>query len=375
MTSSLYPRLAGLELRIEGYRLEPRAVEVSTGFTRVTTTVVLEGGGTRGMGEDVAYDAEDHESYPEALDLAGGWTLDGLSRRLEGLNLFPEPPVRETARDYRRWAFESAALDLALRQAGVSLGAALGREYSPVRFVVSTRLDPRLWLAIDPGLEFKLDPEPDWTPGRMRELAATGRIRVLDFKGYYSGTPVDLDPDPELYRRVAEAFPEAILEDPAWNEGTAAALAGHEERLAWDAPIHSAADLDELPVPPCFVNIKPSRFGTLGRLLECLDVCHERRIACYGGGQFELGPGRDQIQALASLFYPDAPNDVAPPGYNAPEPAAGLPKSPLAPSAKPRGFALGSPAPCNRSGQAPVRAGTEVSAAEDSALGKARGSC
>ncbi|MGH7573207.1 MAG: hypothetical protein ACREMK_15395 [Gemmatimonadota bacterium] len=337
----LYPRLAGLDLRIDGYRVERRSVDVSTGFARVTTTVVLEGDGTRGKGEDVAYDAEDHDRYPENLDLAGRWTLDELFRRLDRLDLFPRPPVRETTPDYRRWAFESAALDLALRQAGTSLGAALGRDYRPVRFVISTRLDPRRWLAIDPGLEFKLDPEPGWTSERMQELAATGRVRVLDYKGYYSGTPVDLDPDPELYRAVAEAFPEAILEDPAWNDRTAAALAGHERRLSWDAPVHSAADLDGLPVPPRFVNIKPSRFGTVRRLLECLEVCRERGITCYGGGQFELGPGRAQIQALASLFYAEAPNDVAPGVYNAPEPAAGLPKSPLAPPLEPRGFSPG----------------------------------
>lgn len=340
MSPPFYPRLAGLELRIEGYRLERRSVAVSTGFTRVTTTVVLEGDGDQGEGEDVGYEAEDHEGYPEALDLAGRWTLHELSRRLDGLDLFPRPATRGTSPDYRRWAFESAALDLALRQIGASLGEALGREYGPVRFVVSTRLDPLRWLAIDPGLEFKLDPEPDWTRERMDELAATGRVRVLDYKGYYSGTPVDLDPDPELYRQVAEAFPEAILEDPAWNDGTATALAGHEQRLAWDAPIHSAADLDDLPVPPRFVNIKPSRFGTVRKLMECLDSCRERGIVCYGGGQFELGPGREQIQALASLFYADAPNDVAPVGYNAPEPSTGLPKSPLVPARNPSGLAF-----------------------------------
>ena len=338
MSSTLYPLLAGLELRIDRYRLERRSVDVSTGFTRLTTTVVLEGDGARGQGEDVAYDAEEHEGYPEALDLAGNWTLDAFSRRLGRLDLFPRPPVRDASRDYRRWAFESAALDLALRQAGISLGEALGGKYDPVRFVVSTRLDPRRWLAIDPGLEFKLDPEPDWTPESMRELAATGRIRVLDYKGYYSGTPVDLDPDPELYRQVAECFPEAILEDPAWNDRTAAALAGHEGRLAWDAPVHSAEHLDALPVRPRFLNVKPSRFGTLRRLLDCLDVCRDRDIVCYGGGQFELGPGRGQIQALASLFYPNAPNDVAPKEYNAPEPVSGLPGSPLLPPPSPKGF-------------------------------------
>jgi hypothetical protein len=58
----------------------------------------------------------------------------------------------------------------------------------------------------------------------------------------------------------------------------------------------------------------------------------------YGGGQFELGPGRGHIQYLASLFHPDAPNDVAPGGYNEREPQAGLPVSPLGPAAAPTGF-------------------------------------
>jgi hypothetical protein len=49
----------------------------------------------------------------------------------------------------------------------------------------------------------------------------------------------------------------------------------------------------------------------------------------YGGGQFELGVGRPQIQRLASVFYPDGPNDVAPSEYNAGGPRPGLPQSPL----------------------------------------------
>jgi hypothetical protein len=58
----------------------------------------------------------------------------------------------------------------------------------------------------------------------------------------------------------------------------------------------------------------------------------------YGGGQFELGPGRGHIQYLASLFHPDTPNDVAPGGYNDPEPVAGLPTSPLPPAPSAVGF-------------------------------------
>ena len=49
----------------------------------------------------------------------------------------------------------------------------------------------------------------------------------------------------------------------------------------------------------------------------------------YGGGQFELGPGRRQIQRLASVFYAEGPNDVAPSEYNEGAPREGLPPSPL----------------------------------------------
>lgn len=333
-----YGRLAGLPLRVDGYRLERRAVEVSTGFERVTTTVVLEGDGAVGEGEDVAYDVEDHEAYPDDLPLAGSWTLDELSRRLDGLEFFRRPPERDTSRDYRRWAFESAALDLALRQGATSLGEVLGRPYRPVRFVVSTRADIDGWLEVDPGLEFKLDPTRDWTAETIADLAATGRVRALDFKGYYTGTVVETPPDPALYRAVAEAFPQAILEDPAWTEATARALAGHEERIAWDAPIHAAGDLDAMPVVGRWINVKPSRFGTGRRLFDALDAFAGRGLSAYGGGQFELGPGRPQIQALASLFYADAPNDVAPGGYNAGGPRPGLPTSPLEPAGEARGL-------------------------------------
>ena len=58
----------------------------------------------------------------------------------------------------------------------------------------------------------------------------------------------------------------------------------------------------------------------------------------YGGGQFELGPGRGQIQYLASLFHPDGPNDVAPGGFNEPEVPPGLPSSPLPVAVEPTGF-------------------------------------
>jgi hypothetical protein len=86
------------------------------------------------------------------------------------------------------------------------------------------------------------------------------------------------------------------------------------------------------------VNVKPSRLGGLRPLFAAYEHCEEHGIRMYGGGQFELGVGRGQIQHLASLFHADAPNDVAPGGYNDVEPAAGLPASPLPVAASATGF-------------------------------------
>ena len=326
---SLWDSFADLEVRIDDHALQRRELVVSASFTRVTTTVVLEGDGEAGEGEDVTYTAPDHDAFPDVM-LAGTWTLAGYSEHLDDLDLWPGgEPQMDASTGYRRWAFESAAVDLALRQAGRSFAEVVGRSSRPLRFVVSTRADIEPYRALDPTLEFKLDVEDDWDRGLMERLAATDRVRVLDLKAYYRGTSVDLVPDPELYRAVAESFPDVVIEDPWLEDGCRDALAGAEERLSFDAPIHAWADVGKLPFEPRWLNIKPSRFGTLRGLLECLERCEEHGIRMYGGGQFELGPGRGQIQRLASVFYSDAPNDVAPSEYNDGPAREGLPRSPL----------------------------------------------
>lgn len=325
-----WERLSSLELDVEEFATERTSVDVSPEFTRVSTTVVLRGGGAEGRGEDVTYTGEDHGWFPQ-LDPHGKTTLAHLSSAFDGLRLFDGEPKMAASLDYRRWAFESAALDLALRQNGLSLGSALDREYRPVRFVVSTREDAFAWLAHNRDLELKLDPESDWERSFMERLAATRRVRVLDLKAYYRGTVVDLPPDPQLYAAVAEIFPDALIED-AWLEGACGdVLRGEAARLSFDAPIHSVDDVDALPLRPGWLNIKPSRFGSVARLLECIEHCDAKGIRLYGGGQFELGVGRRHIQVLASLFYADGPNDVAPGEYNAGGPRPGLPRSPLQP--------------------------------------------
>ncbi len=331
-----YSQLAELPLAIERYELERLEQSVSRGFSRVTTVVHLHGGGEEGVGEDVTWYAEAHNEHQAAgavLPLEGSWTLESFSAALE----IPEP--------HRRWAYESAALDLALRQAGHSLAEAVGREPRPVRFVVSAALgdEPSVapllrWLELYPGLRFKLDPSSKWDDELVAELAGTGTVDTVDLKAFYRDPAVDPPPDLALYRRVAEGFPQAWIEDPALTPETEAVLKPHLERITWDAPIHSVADVEALAFRPRTLNSKPSRFGSLEGICDFYDYCEERGIGLYGGGMFELGPGRGQIQYLASLFHPDAPNDVAPGGYNAAEPQAGLPESPLEPAPAPTGF-------------------------------------
>jgi hypothetical protein len=344
--SALYERVAGLPLVIDAIELESASFEVSAQFTRTTTTVKLRGGPsgrTRlvGAGEDVIYDAQEHQpDYLARVDLTGSWTIDSFSKRLGQEDLFPRgEPAQAAYRDYRRWAFESAALDLALAQSGRSLEELLGREARPAHFVSSTRTASLAgWLKLYPGLRFKLDATADWTDELVTSLASLGKVDVVDLKGAYHGTSVDNPADPALYRRVAELLPDTWIEDPALTPETDAVLAPHRERITWDAPIHSWADVEALPFPPRCLNSKPSRFGSLERLFEFYDRCAERGIALYGGGQFELGVGRGQIQLLAALFHPDGPNDVAPGGYNESSPRAGLPTSPLARPAARAGF-------------------------------------
>jgi hypothetical protein len=344
---STYDLVSNLALQIDSYELEGLRVDVSPEFARLTTVVRLQGGGHEGIGEDVTYGADDQTALQEegpTLPLKGSHTLDSFSQLVDRLGLWPSGPSLEQFRPYRRWAFESAALDLALRQAGVSLAGALEREPKPVRFVASMRfgdpasVDPlRAWLDLYPDLRVKLDPTGSWTEPLIAELVATGAVDILDFKGAYKGTPVDQPGDPTLYARIAIAFTDAWLEDPDLNEETDPVLEPHRDRITWDAPIHSVSDIVGLPFPPRTLNFKPSRFGSVQALFGAYNYCADKGVVMYGGGQFELGPGRGQIQYLASLFHANSPNDVAPGGYNA-KPAPGLPTSPLAPRPSETGF-------------------------------------
>ncbi|MDQ3572602.1 MAG: hypothetical protein M3383_07060 [Actinomycetota bacterium] len=348
-----WAKLRDMPIEVSGYEFEANDYEYSPEWTRGSTLVKIQGGGHEGVGEDVVYEVLDHIANRDLgprFDLTGTKTLGELCERIGGLDLFEGAPAeREPSVYYRRWAYESAALDLALQQNGIALHEALGRDPKPLRFACSTRLTSfgdeggSSTAAISkrleryPGLEFKLDPENDWDADLIAQVAEMASVQILDLKGYYKGTVVEVETDSELYRAVAEAFPDAWLEDPDLTVETREVLAAHADRVTYDAPLHSVADIREL-APRRAINSKPSRWGSLEELFAVYEHCERSGLAIYGGGQAEVGPGRGQIQYLASMYHADTPNDTAPSGYNDPSVPAGLPTSPMDPVPADKGF-------------------------------------
>jgi hypothetical protein len=345
-----WPTLAALPLRIESYAVDRLAREFAYGTERVTTRVRLHGAGEEGLGEDVSVvpggDETNtlHEMGP-TLPLAGEWTLGDFCEHLKAVEQWRVEPQWEPMRRWRNWAFESAALDLALRQAGAPLHEVIEREPRPVRFVNSLGLgDPPTFdpiarrLEHHPGLRFKVDAVPAWSAELVEQVAATGAVEIVDFKGRYGLEVEDDGALIAMYERVIEAFPDALLEDGHELPGAVALLEPERDRISYDAPIHCKEDIAALPLAPRALNIKPCRVGDLRTLLDLYEEVEARGLITYGGGMGELDVGRGQIQLLASLFHPDGPNDTAPSGYNEDSPAPDLPPSPLDPSPAATGF-------------------------------------
>jgi len=337
-----WPAVAELSLTIEA--LDYGQLDPGPGYGEAHSSrlVRLTGDGHEGLGEDITLFME---QPPPELALAGRWTLGNFCEHLAGVEQWPAPPEWEMALRWRNWAYESAALDLALAQAGRALHDVVGREPRSVTYVNSLGLGEPA--SVDtilrrleryPSLRFKLDAAVTWTPAIVDALVGTDAVHTIDFKGHYGQGVEDEAALADLYERLIAQFPDALIEDPHDLPAIAALVEPHAGRVSYDAPIHTVADLDAVPIAAGTFNVKPSRVGRLRDLFALYGACESRGLAMYGGGMGELGVARGQIQLLAAMFSPDGPNDIAPPGFNALDPQAGLPSSPLDPDPAPTGF-------------------------------------
>jgi len=310
-----------------------------------TTQLRLRGRGEEGVGEQVGMPDAQESLRASDYPLTGEWaTLADFLAHLDTIDMWPEPPEYALLRNWRRWTFESAALDLALRQAGTSLPEALGRPARPLTFVNSFGLgDPpaadkvATRRARHPTVGFKLDVAPSWTQAIMDRVAAVDGVATIDFKGQYGMEVEDEAALLAMYERTLATFTEVVFEDPHDHPAVLAMLAPVADRVSYDAPITSVESLAATAIEPRIVNVKPCRVGRLDELSRLYAHCESAGVRMYNGGMGELGVGRGQAQLLASLFHPDAPNDIAPSDYNLDDPPAGLPQSPLDP-APDRGF-------------------------------------
>jgi hypothetical protein len=226
--------VAGLPLVIERCELQLLVRDTSSGFTKVSIVVRLSGGSHVGEGEDITWDQIDQIEFLRGGDdptwLHGTRTFDEFSRLLGLANLFPVGPIHDSARFYRRWAFESAALDLALRQNGLSLQAPSAvqparstslaswhRSGSGIRRASSRSMYGWVWT---PGSASSWTRRPDWDEALVGELARLGCVDVIDLKGCYRDANVAMEAEAGLYRRVIEGLPDAWIEDPALERST-----------------------------------------------------------------------------------------------------------------------------------------------------------
>lgn len=321
----LRERLAALPLVVEDARCAAFdvAVESYPGGVRPSGRIVLRGAGAVGHGEHVGWTRDAHLAFAERvrrLPIARCRRVDDVTRLAAGALDNP----------YDRAALEAAAIDLALHQSQTNLARLAGAAAATVRYVVSfERLDDPVARAereLAAGARgLKVDADPEWSEETYAALDRLGRVAVLDFK--LSGRPAE-------HERAHRLVPGALLEDPLpGDEPWSAEL---RRRLSLDAAIVSLRDLEALPDLPAAVNVKPARMGGVLEALAAVSWSATRGIVPYLGGMFEIGVGRAQLQALAAVVCPDAPNDVAPIGVAGRRP----PRPPRLPAPAPdAGFA------------------------------------
>jgi hypothetical protein len=322
--AELAARLGALGVRVEAAEVCVERVSLADyPGGRPSSVVRLSGAGCTGKGENVAFEPGEHERFVATVN---AWFHEhGSARLLEVGSALPGFPS-----SYERAALEAALVDLALRQANLTLADLTGIERGSLRFVASLAATDEPLAAIGAlraaGFrgELKLDVTPSWSREVRSSLRGVSGVSIADFKRRG---------DAEFGETIAALFPDALLEDPpdAFTPNvTSRARIVRDATLLDESAVAAALARDES------VNLKAPRMGGPLAVLRSLELAlrHERTPKAtaipvssgsnaYLGGMFEVGIGRVQARLLAALYCPAAPNDLA---LN-PRAAPGAPRS------------------------------------------------
>jgi len=213
-----------------------------------------------------------------------------------------------------------------------------GSRLAPVRFVLSvpSGVSPSKFiercLESHPEATFRVRLDEGWDDAEWDFLTRCPQLAIIDIAQRNRGATAAAESAlRERLRNILFArFARTVLvEDEVRRTGDTPFLPGFGGHTSWDG-ICGVRDIEQLSFRPGALCIKPARFGSLSALVEIVEHCRTRGIVLYTGYGGELSVGYDQNQCLASLLFPEAPNDLAPPEYYRGGDMSGLPGSPLA---------------------------------------------
>jgi L-alanine-DL-glutamate epimerase-like enolase superfamily enzyme len=313
--AALASMLESLEVRVESAVVELHAPMLPDypGGPRPSSVVRLSGGGCSGLGENVAFFEPEQQRFAAHVER---WLR--ATRNASSLGVGTALGAEGTP--YERAALQAALIDLALRQARLSLCDLTGVREASLRFVVSlaanSDLEPAIRRLRAQGYrgDLKVDVDPSWDARTLETLARDSHVAIFDFKGRAEAS---------LAHQLYAAFPTALLEDPP-SDFEEPELGSRASRISRDSKLVDEVAVARARARGEAVNLKAPRMGGPLALLRGLEQALTPRplasecagearamLRAYVGGMFEVDVGRIQARQLAALYCASAPNDLA----------------------------------------------------------------
>ena len=195
-----------------------------------------------------------------------------------------------------------------------------------------------------PQLRFKLDPTESWDDALVAELAATGAVDSVDFKGHYKGTVVDQAGGPDLYRRVVEALPRGLDRGP--GPVRSRRRRGAARRIASASP--GTRRSTRWPTSrPCrsrrgWSTSSPRGSGSLRELCDGLRPLRASAASApTAAASSSWAPAAARSSTWPRCSIPTPPTTSPPRASTSPTPSPGLPRQPARAAAERDRLSLG----------------------------------